>query len=144
MTLVLTPPSLLSFRAMNAYRLVPLLLCALFIGASSRKMLSAEDSNIDLEGRAQEHQRILAELEQVHQLRERMLQEGTAFSASSSIHCLALRHPVHCSYENHQYCSQMYLCSKLTGSCLTIAKGQCSSLSKQAGCHCKICMSRIS
>lgn len=59
-------------RSMN---IMMLLAMALIVSASAR-MLTAEQGR-ELAADAEEHQRILAELEQVHQLRERMLQEGT-------------------------------------------------------------------
>ena len=51
-----------------------LLLSVAFVGAQNRKTLGETVDVATIE--AQEHQRILAELEQVHQLRERMLQQG--------------------------------------------------------------------
>ncbi len=67
----------LQAEMMYASRLVLALLSVLVISAASRKLLIAEESGLVLEGgQAEEHQRILAELEEVHQLRERMLQEG--------------------------------------------------------------------
>ena len=51
-----------------------LLLSVAFVGAQNRKALGETMDVATLE--AQEHQRILAELEEVHQLRERMLQQG--------------------------------------------------------------------
>lgn len=53
-----------------------LLLSILVVGVASRQLLDA-----DLDS-ALEHQRILAELEEVHQLRERMLQQGREFCVS--------------------------------------------------------------
>ncbi len=53
-----------------------LLLSILVVGVASRQLL---DADVDT---ALEHQRILAELEEVHQLRERMLQQGRAFCIS--------------------------------------------------------------
>ena len=50
--------------------LAALLVSFVVLGVTSRKMMDAEmDASL-------EHQRILAELEEVHQLRERMLQQG--------------------------------------------------------------------
>lgn len=70
-------------------QLALLLVVTLIVGTSSRD-LSAEPADVanpsahrsllesqDLGTEATERQRILAELEEVHQLRERMLQEGT-------------------------------------------------------------------
>ena len=52
--------------------LVVLLLSLLVISAACRQLRGVEADY------ATDHQRILAELEEVHQLRERMLQQGTA------------------------------------------------------------------
>ncbi|DBA78093.1 TPA: hypothetical protein ACH3X2_008066 [Trebouxia sp. C0005] len=54
-----------------------LLLSILVVGVASRQLLDA-----DLDS-ALEHQRILAELEEVHQLRERMLQQAATYVSSS-------------------------------------------------------------
>lgn len=51
--------------------------------AEPRKLLATTEGRELVE--AEEHQRILAELEEVHQLRERMLQEGR-HSTSTGIH----------------------------------------------------------
>lgn len=61
---------------MNKINVVILFATLLIVGAYAepRKML-ADTEEGKLAG-AQEHQRILAELEEVHALRERMLQEG--------------------------------------------------------------------
>lgn len=62
--------------------LILLLALAFVVSASSRTLTAETDlTSQTREGRelsddAAEHQRVLAELEQVHQLRERMLQEG--------------------------------------------------------------------
>ena len=55
--------------------LLILLLSALVVSAASRALLNgvSQASEGDQE---EQHQRILAELEEVHQLRERMLQQG--------------------------------------------------------------------
>ena len=58
-----------------------LLTAALIVGGSARTLTNADLTAQRTEGRelsteTMEHQRILAELEEVHQLRERMLQEG--------------------------------------------------------------------
>lgn len=61
-----------------------LLIAAFLVGAQTHRLLSDSAVSTDRpEGRALsadavERQRILAELEEVHQLRERMLQEGAA------------------------------------------------------------------
>lgn len=49
-----------------------LLLSVVVSAAPGRKTLTADSATAD----DLEHQRVLAELEEVHQLRERMLQEG--------------------------------------------------------------------
>lgn len=54
-----------------------LLLTVLAIGATARQLKDGSTEN------AMEHQRILAELEEVHQLRERMLQEAATYSSTS-------------------------------------------------------------
>ncbi len=57
---------------------VTYLLAAMLVAgalAEPRKLLGAGADGADL-SEANEHQRILAELEEVHQLRERMLQQG--------------------------------------------------------------------
>ena len=66
-----------------AYTRVILLLATLFIAGVASRGLSAETgltlqrtAGRELSEDAVERQRILAELEEVHQLRERMLQEG--------------------------------------------------------------------
>lgn len=69
--------------------LVVLLLSLLVISAACRQLRGAEADY------ASDHQRILAELEEVHQLRERMLQQGKACSSVrmvlGSAHCAPLR-----------------------------------------------------
>lgn len=54
-----------------------LLLSILVVSVASRQLL---DADMDT---ALEHQRILAELEEVHQLRERMLQQAATYVSSS-------------------------------------------------------------
>ena len=62
--------------------LIVLLAMAFIVGASSRvltadaDLTSQQTAGRQLSDETKEHQRILAELETVHQLRERMLQEG--------------------------------------------------------------------
>lgn len=58
-------------RLLTAAVLAVLVLSACVSADGSRTVLGS-----DLTGDTVEHQRILEELEQVHQLRERMLQEG--------------------------------------------------------------------
>ncbi len=68
---LLTADSIMNKLSMAA--IAVLLVSVMFIGAQSRKTLGTVDvATIE----AMEHQRILAELEEVHQLRERMLQQG--------------------------------------------------------------------
>ncbi len=71
-----TPNHLAAACTMKFTTIAVLLLSILVVGVASRQLL---DANMDT---ALEHQRILAELEEVHQLRERMLQQGRAFCAS--------------------------------------------------------------
>ena len=61
---------------MNRINVAVFFAALLIIGACAepRKMLADTEEGKLVE--AQEHQRILAELEEVHALRERMLQEG--------------------------------------------------------------------
>ena len=79
---------------MKFTKISALLLSILIVSVASRQLL---DADMDT---ALEHQRILAELEEVHQLRERMLQQGQAFCASGG-HLpgccaqLCLQAPVH-------------------------------------------------
>ncbi|KAL3151046.1 hypothetical protein ABBQ38_012915 [Trebouxia sp. C0009 RCD-2024] len=68
---------------MNKVNITLFFAALLVIGACAepRKLLaSSEGAHL---ADASEHQRILAELEEVHQLRERMLQEGMSCSAYS-------------------------------------------------------------
>ncbi len=60
---------------MRVSSLLILLLSALVVSAASRTLLNgiSQASEGDQD---EQHQRILAELEEVHQLRERMLQQG--------------------------------------------------------------------
>ena len=59
---------------LNVAAIAVLLMSVMLIGAQSRNTVGTVDvATIE----AMEHQRILAELEEVHQLRERMLQQGT-------------------------------------------------------------------
>ena len=74
---------------LTAATLVIFLFSATFASVQTRKTLGTVDADTI---QAMEHQRILAELEEVHQLRERMLQQGK----SRYLDCAA-----------HQACSQM-------------------------------------
>ncbi len=62
---------------MKSRSIAVLLVAMMIIGAVAdpRTLLEAGSEDVELSV-ATEHQRILAELEEVHQLRERMLQEG--------------------------------------------------------------------
>ena len=71
---------------MKSNVLVLLLIAALIGSVTSHRHLRTETGSQRLAGRelsedAIERQRILAELEEVHQLRERMLQEGEHFAS---------------------------------------------------------------
>jgi hypothetical protein len=69
---------------MSMAAIAVLLVSVMFIGAQSRKTLGTVDvATIE----AMEHQRILAESEEVHQLRERMLQQGKVVDAFVLITC---------------------------------------------------------
>lgn len=67
---------------MHTTKILLMFLSMVVIGCASHRLLEAQTNfqAAELEGRhlteAEEHQRILSELEEVHQLRERMLQEG--------------------------------------------------------------------
>ena len=63
---------------MQIHTMVVLLLATMSIRADAapRKLLKTGLATDDVMDLATQHQRILAELEEVHQLRERMLQEG--------------------------------------------------------------------
>ena len=65
---------------MNKFNVAVFFAALLVIGACAepRKLLATSEGAKLAE--AEEHQRILAELEEVHQLRERMLQEGKTSS----------------------------------------------------------------
>jgi hypothetical protein len=64
-------------RKMNKVNVALFFAALMVIGACAepRKLLATTEGRELVE--AEEHQRILAELEEVHQLRERMLQAGT-------------------------------------------------------------------
>lgn len=69
-------------RKMNKINMAVFLAALLVLGACAepRKLLANTDSSALTS--AEEHQRILAELEEVHALRERMLQEGEQSQSS--------------------------------------------------------------
>ncbi len=74
-----------------------LFLSMIVLGATAHRLLEAtsrkETGALD---NAEEHQRILAELEEVHNLRERMLQQGKALSRNSctcAVIAFATMHP---------------------------------------------------
>lgn len=73
----------LQFINMNKINVAVFFAALLVIGACAepRKMLADTEEGKLME--AQEHQRILAELEEVHALRERMLQEGECIPVCS-------------------------------------------------------------
>ena len=67
--------------SMNKLQWCVLLLATAIFCTESHRLLSAESQSAgrklaETDDNALEHQRILAELEEVHQLRERMLQQG--------------------------------------------------------------------
>ncbi|KAL0030614.1 hypothetical protein WJX79_009590 [Trebouxia sp. C0005] len=70
-------------KVMRISGLLILLLSALVVSAASRALLNgvSQASEGDQE---EQHQRILAELEEVHQLRERMLQQAATYTSSGS------------------------------------------------------------
>ncbi|KAL0019258.1 hypothetical protein WJX77_005835 [Trebouxia sp. C0004] len=77
LAVTVTPASVMNKMSMAA--IAVLLVSVMFIGAQSRKTLGTVDvATIE----AMEHQRILAELEEVHQLRERMLQQAATYTSS--------------------------------------------------------------
>ena len=57
-----------------------LFLSMIVLGATAHRLLEATSQKTGALNDAEEHQRILAELEEVHGLRERMLQQGKAMS----------------------------------------------------------------
>ena len=74
----------------NVATIAVLLLSVLIVGGQTRTTLESVDGATT---EAMEHQRILAELEEVHQLRERMLQEG---KCTKSALCFVARCLAHC------------------------------------------------
>ncbi len=80
--------------AMNTTKMALLFLSMIVLGATAHRLLEATSQKTGALHDAEEHQRILAELEEVHGLRERMLQQG---KASSFIH-LHMRY--HCFSTN--------------------------------------------
>jgi len=66
--------------AMNTTKMALLFLSMIVLGATAHRLLEATSQKTGALHEAEEHQRILAELEEVHQLRERMLQQGQALS----------------------------------------------------------------
>ena len=79
---------------MNKVNIALFFAALMVIGACAepRKLLATTEGRELVE--AEEHQRILAELEEVHQLRERMLQTGKQSyqSCPRSIHVQAVKH----------------------------------------------------
>ena len=77
---------------MNNTRVALLVLSMLVAGAAAHRLLAANSAKAASLADAAEHQRILSELEEVHQLRERMLQEGepprmNVFHVSDVVKC---------------------------------------------------------
>ena len=77
---------------MNKLQWCVLLLATAIVCTESHRLLSAESQPAgrklaEIDDNALEHQRILAELEEVHQLRERMLQQGEQSLFQYSMHC---------------------------------------------------------
>ncbi|DBA69490.1 TPA: hypothetical protein ACH3X2_012766 [Trebouxia sp. C0005] len=71
----------------NKLRWCVLLLATAIVCTESHRLLSAESQLagrklVETDENALEHQRILAELEEVHQLRERMLQQAATYTSS--------------------------------------------------------------
>ncbi|DBB08832.1 hypothetical protein WJX82_011463 [Trebouxia sp. C0006] len=72
---------------MNKLQWCVLLLATAIVCTESHRLLSAESQSAgrklaETDDNALEHQRILAELEEVHQLRERMLQQAATYTSS--------------------------------------------------------------
>ena len=67
--------------AMNRTNMAMLFLSMIVLGATAHRLLEATSQKTGDLQEAEEHQRILAELEEVHTLRERMLQQGKCFCA---------------------------------------------------------------
>lgn len=96
-------------KKMVNMRLAVLVLSVLLVSVTSRQLQDIEADS------ALEHQRILAELEEVHQLRERMLQQGMTLS---EIDCFASVLKSSCKH----VCSNMFIqlrsyCSHLCTAC---------------------------
>ena len=70
---------------MNATKVALLLLSLLVVGSTAHRLLEANSQKAEDVSEAAEHQRILSELEEVHQLRERMLQEGEHTTTPCSV-----------------------------------------------------------
>lgn len=68
---------------MRVSSLLIILLSALIVSAASRTLLDGISQASEAD-QAEQHQRILAELEEVHQLRERMLQQAATYISSGS------------------------------------------------------------
>ncbi len=97
-----------------------LLLSALVVSAASRTLLDGV-SQASASAQEEEHQRILAELEEVHQLRERMLQQGMSalllllarpplfsyssplYNVSSSVSTSVLQRTLFCCESIHEF-----------------------------------------
>ena len=73
---------------MSNAKLACLVLSMLCVGVAAHRLLETSGRDLrDHNADAEEHQRILAELEAVHQLRERMLQQGTVIASSNPQAC---------------------------------------------------------
>lgn len=69
---------------MNSTKMAMLFLSMIFVGAAAHRLLEATSHKTEVVDQAAEHQRILAELEEVHQLRERMLQEAGTYVSTNA------------------------------------------------------------
>ncbi|DBA86482.1 TPA: hypothetical protein ACH3X2_005464 [Trebouxia sp. C0005] len=68
-----------SQAAMNTTKMALLFLSMIVLGATAHRLLEATSQKTGALDAAEEHQRILAELEEVHSLRERMLQQAGTY-----------------------------------------------------------------
>ncbi len=78
---------------MNTTKMTLLFLSMIVLGATAHRLLEATSQKTGALDNAEEHQRILAELEEVHSLRERMLQQGKALSVIHLVIAAATMHP---------------------------------------------------
>ena len=98
---------------MNYTRLALLLLSILCVvmGGTAHRLLATSSLETNAAADAQEHQRILAELEAVHQLRERMLQEGQSHYLHILAPCTRCRQPMHIASASYNSCLKHLLLS---------------------------------